>query len=354
MFTRLFKQSIGFRCIASQCTDSCCTGWEIPLDQTTYESLSKDPYFKTTMTEYASINDNTSIKGINYAVMCCTADDRCPFLDEHNLCTLQKREGEKGLSNVCALYPRYYNRVDGVYEESLSLACIEATEILLFGEPLEIVEIDKEPQRDVIMRTIHTQAKDTDGEDMGSLFEFREAIFKLIRSVSHTFDEKLGILMTFHEYIETLVDDQLTTAIKTYDFTCKKPIPRLSENQYNKIIEILKGVGKSGHDDLDKLISGCINNSRFDQLELDKLSSLDQILSNYLIHQMFKDLYPFITGHKKMGSFQFLLKKVHILRLLLAYNGLFDNKSVAHIIQMYSKGLEHHAAFLYELEDMTL
>ncbi|MBN2828602.1 MAG: hypothetical protein JXQ26_11455 [Tissierellales bacterium] len=48
------------------------------------------------------------------------------------------------------------------------------------------------------------------------------------------------------------------------------------------------------------------------------------------------------------------MKKVQILKLLIAYDGQFDDKRVAKIIQMYSKGLEHHGAFYCELEDLVL
>ncbi len=354
MLTRLFKQGMDFKCIGSKCIDSCCTGWDITLDKGTYENLSQDPSFRKTMDQYAYINDNSFIPNINYGIISLTNDGRCPFLDRDDLCNLQKKRGEGGLSTVCALYPRYYNIVDGVYEESLSLACIEATEKLLLGDSLEIIEVDRGPKRDIALQIIDTQASDNEGSGIRLLYDFRKLIFRLIRSEYHTFDEKLGLLMTFHEYIEGMDEDKLTATLKSYDFSSKKTTIGIDESIYKKLIDFLKKVGKSGHNELDDLICACIKDSHYDKQNLDKLSSIDRIMSNYLIHQMFKDLYPFISMHNKMDSFQYLLKKVQLLRLLIAYDGHFEDNRVARIIQMYSKGLEHHGTFHYELEDLIL
>lgn len=354
MLTRLFKQGINFKCIGSKCADSCCTGWDITFDKATYENLSQDSYFKKTMDEYAYINDDTSIPSINYGILNLSEDGRCPFLDKDDLCSLQKKRGEDELSNVCALYPRYYNTLDDVYEESLSLACIEATEKLLLGEPLELLEIDRGPKRDIVLQNIETHADDTGGSGISCLYDFRKLIFGLMKNENHTFNEKLGMLMTFHEYIEGIDEDMLKITLESYDFNSKKTSINIDESVYRKLIDFLKKVGKSEHIELDGLICECIKNSNYDRLNLYKLSSIDKIMSNYLIHQMFKDLYPFIVMHSKMDSFQYLLKKVQILRLLIAYDGRFDDRRVARIIQMYSKGLEHHAVFHYELEDLVL
>lgn len=351
---RLFKQGMDFKCLGSKCTDICCVGWDITFDKATYDNLLQDPCFKKTMDDYAYINENVSKPNINYGIIGLADDESCPFLDTDDLCKLQKRKGEDGLSNVCALYPRYYNILDGVYEESLSLDCIEATEKLLFGDPLEIIEVERGPKRDVVLQNIETQADDNGGSGIRFLYDFRNLIFGLIRSENHTLDEKLGILLTFHEYIEGMDEDKLKTALESYDFSSKKTIIGIDEHIYRKLIDFLTKVGKSGNIELDALICECIKDSNYDKLNLDKLSSIDRVMSNYLIHQMFKDLYPFISMHNKMDSFLYLLKKVQILRVLIAYDGHFDDKRVAKIIQMYSKGLEHHATFHFELEDLIL
>ncbi len=158
--------------------------------------------------------------------------------------------------------------------------------------------------------------------------------------------------MTLHEYIEEMDEDELKAALESYEFTSMKTTIGIDERIYKKIIDFLKNYGSSEHMELDSLICECIKSSNYDELKLDELSSIDRVMSNYLMHQMFKELYPFITMHNKMDSFLYLLKKVQILRLLIVYDGDFDDKRIARIIQMYSKGLDHHAGFRYELDDL--
>jgi lysine-N-methylase len=354
MLTRLFKQGMNFKCIGNKCIDSCCTDWDITFDQKTYEDLSQNPDFKNTMADYGYINDHVSIPTINYGIINLTEDNRCPFLDGDDLCILQKSMGERRLSNVCALYPRYYNLVDGLYEESLSLACIEATEQLLLGDPLELVQVERGPKRDIVLQTINTQNDNNITSAFSCLHDFRKVIFEFIRSEDCTFDEKLGMLLSFHEHIEKMDQEELILTLKSYDFSHKATGINIDLATYSKLIDFLKNVGKSGHTELDDLTDQCINKSHYKSLELEKRSSIDKIMSNYLIHQMYKDLYPFISLESKMDSFQYLLKKVQILRLLIAYDGSFNPKRVARIIQMYSKGLEHHGGFYYELEGLRV
>lgn len=119
MITRLFKQGIDFKCIGTRCIDSCCTGWDISFDKTTFEDLSKDPRFNKTMDQYAYINEDGSIANINYGIVNLNDNNRCPFLDADDLCRVQKTVDEDRLSTVCALYPRYYNLVGDVYPPML-------------------------------------------------------------------------------------------------------------------------------------------------------------------------------------------------------------------------------------------
>lgn len=352
---RLFKQGMAFKCIGNKCIDSCCKGWDITFDQETFETLSQDSDFKKTMDDYASINDHVTHPDINYGIVSLTEDERCPFLDGDDLCLIQKRSGEDALSCVCALYPRYYNRVDGVYEESLSLACIEATEQLLFGDPLEIIEIEWGPKRDVVFKNVTTQADDNGSSGLGMLYELRHLIFGHLSSEVKPFDEKLGQLLAFHKHIEGMDEAKLKMALESYDFSSKKTTTiDIDENTFRKLITFLERVGSSGHVALDGLIGACVKDARYDTLNLKKLSSIDRVMSNYLIHQMFKDLYPFNPMLSKLGSFETLLKKVQILRVLIAYDGHFDDQSVARMIQMFSKGLDHHAGFHGQLEALIL
>ena len=57
--------------------------------------------------------------------------ERCPFLNEENLCELICRLGEKSLCEICKEHPRFYAWMGEWKEAGLGLCCEEAVRLLL-------------------------------------------------------------------------------------------------------------------------------------------------------------------------------------------------------------------------------
>ena len=55
----------------------------------------------------------------------------CSFLDESNLCSIQKRFGEDYLPDTCQTFPRRRVDFDQINVKTLSLACPEAARLCL-------------------------------------------------------------------------------------------------------------------------------------------------------------------------------------------------------------------------------
>ena len=70
-----------FVCIADKCRHSCCIGWEIDIDDNTLDYYSSvEGAFGTRLRENISQGDNPHfILG---------SDERCPFLNQSNLCDI--------------------------------------------------------------------------------------------------------------------------------------------------------------------------------------------------------------------------------------------------------------------------
>lgn len=131
-----------FQCIAGQCEDTCCAGWEIDIDDASYD------YYMSIGGEFGS-RLRQSIR--EYGEECEDAYEkhgfvlkenrRCPFLNDNNLCDLYAALGEGALCDVCTDTPRNYLEYGGARELSLSCSCGEAGR-LLYGkeEPLSFVE----------------------------------------------------------------------------------------------------------------------------------------------------------------------------------------------------------------------
>ncbi len=114
-----------FRCIADRCRHSCCIGWEIDIDEDTYE------YYKTIdgclgnrMKENIAITDD-----VPHFVL--GKDERCPFLNQTGLCDIISQLGESALCQICDDHPRFRNFYSDRTEIGLGLCCEAAGELIL-------------------------------------------------------------------------------------------------------------------------------------------------------------------------------------------------------------------------------
>ena len=125
-----------FKCVAGDCKDTCCAGWQIVID-------------KETMKKYREFHGDYLWK-----IMGCVdwengtfrqdEEKRCAFLNEENLCELYKNAGEDSLCKTCREYPRHTEEFEGVREITLSMSCPEAARILMEQmEPVKFVSVDK-------------------------------------------------------------------------------------------------------------------------------------------------------------------------------------------------------------------
>ena len=87
-----------FKCIADQCPETCCAGWQIVIDEDSLEKYSRiENSFGNRIRNSVDWEE-----GIFYQY-----DRRCAFLNEKNLCDLQSELGEEALCDTCRRYPRH-------------------------------------------------------------------------------------------------------------------------------------------------------------------------------------------------------------------------------------------------------
>lgn len=126
-----------FHCIADQCEDTCCAGWQIMIDK---QSLRR---YKACQSPYR----RRLFRSVNWRKQCFRQDGekRCSFLDEQNLCELYRTLGPESLCRTCRLYPRHIEEYENVREISLSVSCPEAARLLLSRQrPLSFREFYRE------------------------------------------------------------------------------------------------------------------------------------------------------------------------------------------------------------------
>ena len=171
-----------FKCIADKCTDSCCIGWEIDVDE-----ASLDKYYAIN-TPFGDKIRSLIVKSDDGSdCFALSKEERCPFLNEKNLCNIIINCGEEYLCDICREHPRFYEWFTGVTECGLGLCCEEVCRLLLENdEPFSLVqESDGEE--------IALEAKEDVAEADAYIFlsAFRERLFEILFAKNISLEEKL-------------------------------------------------------------------------------------------------------------------------------------------------------------------
>lgn len=189
-----------FNCIAGECRHSCCVGWEIdidPLSLQKYNSI-KTPFGK-------KIRDNIDFQD-GCAYFRLNDDERCPFLNEHNLCDIILDLGEEYLCDICKDHPRFRNFYSGRIEMGLGLCCEEACRIILSdSSPFSLIsdcENDEnltEDEQDFLCRR----------DLVFNLVENSDSVFTAIRKINemykiNPFELDLQMAFDFYSSLEML------------------------------------------------------------------------------------------------------------------------------------------------------
>lgn len=113
-----------FQCIGGSCKHNCCIGWEIDIDPDTLA------FYDTVPGEFGGrLKACISHDGAPHFTL--DAQERCPFLNQKNLCDIILTLGEEHICGICTDHPRFRNELPGRIETGLGLCCEEAARLIL-------------------------------------------------------------------------------------------------------------------------------------------------------------------------------------------------------------------------------
>lgn len=104
-----------FQCINKECSMTCCKGWEISIDEDTFE------HWDESLTQYT--NTEEAVDGVTRHILAMDEEKGCPFLNKEGLCKVVMQYGEEHLSHTCHTFPRQCLSFDDHEERSLSCTC---------------------------------------------------------------------------------------------------------------------------------------------------------------------------------------------------------------------------------------
>ena len=135
-----------FRCIAGACRHSCCIGWEIDIDE---DSAAR---YRAQAGDFGTRLRNCIDWSSEPPYFILGAEERCPFLNQDNLCDMILTLGEDALCGICAQHPRFHNELPGRVESGVGLCC-EAAGALILGQtsPARLLGAEDAPTDDHII-----------------------------------------------------------------------------------------------------------------------------------------------------------------------------------------------------------
>lgn len=380
-----------FRCIGPECEDTCCHGWDIPIDKATYEKYQSIPGFRPRMDEHLVLITSNPTDS-KHARIKLTPSFTCPFLAADRLCSIQKEFGEDHLSATCSSYPRVTRRIDGLIEKALLLSCPEAARLVLLNptlmQPDPSVTGDRSPYDRFL--SVSDQAARANGSLYQYLWEIRSLSLLLLQDRSYPLWQRLFILGMFCKRLKEIISAQQTGlvpkllkdyAAMTTQGTLRASmdgIPAQTALQLRAVMEVIQRqqnlyLADPSHIRFRECVQDFLHGIQYDPhspaqdctpFYTDAHNRYYQpfmqehpfILENYLINCVFRTRFPF--GENPQGEaddpqteyLKMLIQYAAIKGLLIGmaghYHEAFGARHVVKLVQSFSKVVEHCPEFL--------
>lgn len=172
-----------FKCIAGDCPDSCCQGWEVDADSDSLE------YYKTldnSLEIKKRIDSVLSKDEFDNTIFTLAPKKRCPFLNEENLCDMHIAIGGEHTPYTCRTFPRFIYDFGATREIGISFSCPVASDMMYNAE-----SFDFETEVNSDLPTLN----DIDAEKYFLLLKGRAEAYKIAKDKSKNIKERLNALL---------------------------------------------------------------------------------------------------------------------------------------------------------------
>ena len=319
-----------FTCIAGNCPDTCCAGWEVVIDekfQNVYKSSNTPAAKKAVDRMYTDSDGDVCLKLTN---------GRCPMLNSHNLCEIYIDMGSDALCNVCRTYPRFFKESDGYVIGGISLSCPEAARLILEDDSTKTIDdlgfIQNQDDRIYFEIYNHLAKIIEDGKFFGCNFE----------KLEYACDE---LVFGRDNFSLELIEECFKTPC---DYTCDYA-KNISDAILN--LEILTDDFKNLCNEF-KVYANNLDNEKTKFAFLKTVETKE--IKNIAIYLLYKYLWEAIND----GDILLWIKRAYgITRLiceLCAKENNISKQRLLRIAQLVSKEIEHNEDNLLEFEEYCI
>lgn len=375
-----------FHCIGGECEDTCCAGWKITIDESSYLKYKKTK----SKTVQRKINGNLVLikkelrNSKNYAYFKMDPLNRCPMLTEGGWCSIQHELGENALSPVCKTYPRIVNVVDNQIEVSGVLSCPEIARLVLLND--KIMEFDEVEYSDCSDLVVDNRKKSV-RDDVSYFWPIRIFSIEIVQNRSMALCDRLIVLGLFvnriyeekerldqqrliniiNEYRAKMEDLNYLNSIKNINISLEFQTKILLEitnyrllhgkiyDRYSEVFEcMIKGYGITDTMDNEGDIIECYLHN-YHNYYYDYMKTREYILENYIVNYLFSKGYPnqinSIFEEYKTIMILYSLIKLHLVGSSGFYKELNEDV-VVKTVQSFVKMTEHSKSFLANVNEI--
>jgi lysine-N-methylase len=374
-----------FHCIGASCKDTCCAGWNVFIDKSTYKKYKKikdkflSPLFEAHVQAVRGVDRSEG----HFGKIRLDSNGRCPFLSQ-NLCAIQNKLGPSSLSKTCSQYPRVYRENDWVDSVALTPSCPEATRLMVENPRALELSIEKTmaPASKAMQnvdelnrlsvesrQVIHLSILQLLSEHEFPLWHRVSAIgmfcFILNRELQSDSENKVNsfvdnlcqprVLSEFFDMTKDSAGDYAGQSLVFSRFINFGSLKGRSEFQQRVVADI---------EELQAAIANKeehVANTRIYEKYVDGLKQLNSylgnrphVLSNVLENEILRTGFPF-NERSVWSAFLILLSKFGILRFLLSIRASrtkesFNDDEVINVTSSFSRMYEHNARFAQNVD----
>lgn len=350
-----------FQCIASECEDTCCAGWEIMIDDRALEK-----YKRTKGPIGNRLKNSINWKEGSFLQY----HHRCAFLNDENLCDLYTEMGPDSLCRTCRMYPRHVEEFEGSREYSLCLSCMEAARIILGCEE-KVRFLTKEDEKD-------ENYDEFDFFLYTKLMDARDLIFKILQDRNIDVSLRMAEVLALSHDLQRRVRDralyQADELLERYespkrDLYFKEKLSQITEySRYEVVKEIftlLEKMEPLNHQwpEYRENLKACLvkngkaayeeNRKRFlESPEAGKMELWTEQLMVYFVYTYFCGSVYNENPYGKMKAA--VVSTIMIQDMMMAYWMEYKSltlKEAADVAHRYSREIEHSDENKWLLED---
>lgn len=380
-----------FKCIGSDCPDTCCAGWRVDVDKATFKKIKAldDTPALNRIKSFFKVNADPDT--LRHGFIQMEPGGKCPALTEQQLCDIQSELGEDYLSKTCQLYPRQFSHAGDEIEMHLYLSCPEAARLCLESDtPSNYSPMDLSIPKGKLLPTVGgftTKSGNAVPLKAFMFWQVRNLIFDL-SSVQSLPLWELVLLVGFlceklQNYFNTEAEPQqgqvemlvLKTKLAALDGSFHQEIEHiLPEDRvlglralYMQVMtnERMQLPGFKDTEFID-LVSTSFEgyNAFMDGKESSPHAVwsapnavIEKALRNFLRNEVGLDVFPRLQDPDLLSQWRKIVIKLSLVGFYL--NGLskfhaddFSQEHCIRLVQKFSKAISHNSAFLPRIDDL--